>query len=122
LSHPVLAETSPGAIDTMRGEDATAHPTVMLDAPDEIVNALRRGMRRMQGVIIGNRRRNKLVEVDWLWWAGFPHKFRLYVPDVQTRRRDVMSSMQDPPASCTQRSQEDAVSYQQIVILARHER
>jgi transposase InsO family protein len=69
----------------------------MLDAPDEIIDALKKGYEADAGFTIGNRRRNKLTEVDGLWWAGFPHKPRVYVPDVQTLRRDIMSSMHDPP-------------------------
>ena len=76
-----------------------AGPSFVQDAPDEVIDALRKGYETDTEVSDEDHRRNKRVKSNGLWWVGIknPHKPRVYVPNVPTLRKGIVASMHDPP-------------------------
>jgi transposase InsO family protein len=79
-------------------EEAPAPATATLDAPPEVIDALKRGYMSDEW-LAQERNKNSLTLIEGLWWTGIPHKPRVYVPALSTLRTDIIGTMHDPPTS-----------------------
>ena len=85
-----------GAGGAAAPSDTPIRPVVSLEAPTEVVDALKTGYASDAWLTTEGKSKG-LMLVNGLWWDGIPDRPRVYVPQVQALRKNIIRTMHDPP-------------------------
>jgi hypothetical protein len=76
--------------------DVAASSEIFLDAPPEVIDALKAGY-EADAWFASEDNTRKLTQVGGLWWTGVPDKPRVYVPSMPALKKGLVRSIHEPP-------------------------
>jgi hypothetical protein len=76
--------------------DVAASSEIFLDAPPEVIDALKAGY-EADAWFASEDNTRKLTQVGGLWWTGVPDKPRVYVPSMPALKKGLVRSIHGPP-------------------------